>query len=196
MPRLFTGIEIPGLIGDQSSRLRGGLPGARWIDRENLHLTLRFVGDVDMDIAEKIAGALARVHRAKFTLKLADIGVFGTKRPHSIVARTDPSTELGELQADHERLMKRIGLRPETRKFTPHVTLARLGGANGRDIGDYLSARGGFVAGPFLVERFVLFSARDSIGGGPYVIEEVYPLVAPGGRPELDARGIESWQNN
>ena len=196
MPRLFTGIEIPGLIGDQLSRLRGGLPGARWIDRENLHLTLRFVGDVDMDVAGEIAGALARVHRASFTLKLAEIGVLGTKKPHAIVARTDPSSELGELQADHERLMKRIGLRPESRKFTPHVTLARLRGASGRDIGDYLSARGGFVAGPFQVERFVLFSARNSTGGGPYVIEEAYPLVTPGGHPDMDARGIESWQNN
>lgn len=196
MPRLFTGIEIPPTIGDQLSRLRGGLPGARWIDRENLHLTLRFIGDVDMDIAEEVAGALARVNRPQFELKFSGISTLGTKKPHAIVARTGPSAGLADLQAEHERLMKRIGLQPEPRKFTPHVTLARLRGASSRDIGNYLSERGGFFADPFLVERFVLYSARNSTGGGPYVVEEAYPLANPAGQSETMAEGIQSWPIN
>lgn len=196
MPRLFTGIEIPAMIGEQLSFLRGGLPGARWIDRDNYHLTLRFVGDVDMDIAEEIADGLMRVRRAGFMLRLADIGTLGTKKPHTIAVRTSPSTALADLQAEHERIMQRIGLAPETRKFTPHVTLARLRGANGRDIADYLAMRGGFSAGPFPVERFVLFSARNSTGGGPYVVEQAYPLEPSLAVPQLVSERIETWHGS
>ena len=74
--------------------------------------------------------------------------------------------------------MQRIGLPPEQRKYTPHVTLARLRGASERDVANYLSLRGGFSTGPFPVDRFVLFSSRNSVGGGPYVVEEDYPLRA------------------
>lgn len=194
MPRLFTGIEIPSAIGDQLSFLRGGLPGARWIDRENYHLTLRFIGDVDMNVAEAIALGLTRISRAGFVLALCDVTAFGTRKPHAIVAKTDPSSALTDLQAEHERLMQRIGLPPDTRKFTPHVTLARLRGVAGRDIADYLSMHGGFVSNPFPVDRFVLYSARESTGGGPYVVEEAYPLdPAPATRGVVSER-IESWQ--
>lgn len=194
MPRLFTGIEIPAAIGEQLSYLRGGLPGARWIDRENYHLTLRFVGDVDMDVAEEIAEGLARVRRPAFTLTLSHLGTLGTRKPHAIVVKPDPSAELLDLKADHERVMQRIGLPPDTRKFTPHVTLARLRGAVSRDIARYLTLRGGFVAGPFPVGRFVLYSARQSIGGGPYVVEESYPLGRP--RTETFTGSIETWQSS
>src|SRR5258707_212737 len=99
-------------------------------------------------------------------------------------ARIGASQALTELQAEHERILQRIGLPPEQRKSPPHVTLARLKGATGRAIADYLSVRGGFLAGPFSVDRFVLFSSRNSIGGGPYIGEEAYPL-APGGRDRI-----------
>src|SRR5260221_12988425 len=176
MPRLFTGIEIPREIGDRLALLRGGLPGARWIDRENYHLTLRFIGDIDMDVANDVAGTLGRVRRPEFTLRLDGVGSLGTHKPHAIVARIGASQALTELQAEHERILQRIGLPPEQRKYTPHVTLARLKGATGRAIADYLSVRGGFLAGPFSVDRFVLFSSRNSIGGGPYIVEAAYPL--------------------
>ena len=197
MLRLFTGVEIPSEIGTALSSMRGGLPGARWIDPENYHLTLRFVGDVDMDIAEEIAAGLSRVRRAPFAMKLSHVGALGTRKPHAIVAKPTPSQELLDLQAEHERVIKRIGLPPETRKFTPHVTLARLRGAVGRDIADYLTLRGGFSAGPFPVERFVLYSARNSTGGGPYVVEEAYPLsVSTHATAEFVQGRVETWQNN
>ncbi|HMN87232.1 MAG TPA: RNA 2',3'-cyclic phosphodiesterase [Bauldia sp.] len=184
MPRLFTGIEIPAEIGERLALLRGGLPGARWIDRENYHLTLRFIGDIDMRSADEIADALSRVSRAGFTLRLDGIGSLGTRKPHAVVATVEGSRPLLELQAEHERLIQRIGLPAEQRKFTPHVTLARLRGAHPGDIATYLSVRGGFAAGPFPVTRFVLFSSRDSVGGGPYIIEEAYPLARPAARIE------------
>jgi 2'-5' RNA ligase len=196
MPRLFTGIEIPAAIGEQLSYLRGGLPGARWIDPDNYHLTLRFVGDVDMRVAEKIAAGLARVRRPSFVMALSELGTLGTRKPHAVVARPGISPELLDLQGEHERVMQRIGLPPETRKFTPHVTLARLRGAVGRDVADYLTIRGGFAAGPFTIERFVLYSARSSIGGGPYVVEEAYPLHSSGTASERTTGRIETWRSN
>ncbi|HZP21561.1 MAG TPA: RNA 2',3'-cyclic phosphodiesterase [Bauldia sp.] len=177
MPRLFTGIEIPADIGNRLAFLRGGLPGARWIDSANYHLTLRFVGDIDRHIATEILHGLERVRRPSFMLRLDGITSLGTRKPHAIVARVTASPQLTELQAEHERIIQRIGLAPEQRKYTPHVTLARLRGASERDIADYLSLRGGFLAGPFPVSRFVLFSSRDTTGGGPYLVEEAYPLL-------------------
>ena len=83
-----------------------------------------------------------------------------------------------ELQAELERLMQRVGLDPEGRKFTPHVTLARLRDASNQDVADYLSVRGYFPSRSFTVERFVLFSSRASVGGGPYIVEDAYALGA------------------
>jgi 2'-5' RNA ligase len=178
MPRLFTGIEIPMVARGQLALLKGGLPGARWIDPENYHLTLRFVGDIDGRMALEIAAILARVRRRTFELRIDGLGSFGSRRPHSLVATVAPSRDLAELQAEHERLMQRLGLPADPRKFTPHITLARLRGAGQRQIADYLSLSGGLMVPPFLVDRFVLFSARESVGGGPYVVEEAYPLAA------------------
>jgi 2'-5' RNA ligase len=95
------------------------------------------------------------------------------------VARVAPSPALVELQAEQERIIQRIGLPAEQRKFTPHITLARLRGAAPRDIAEYLSMRGGFTAGPFEASRFVLYSSKASTGGGPYIVEEAYPLGLP-----------------
>ena len=192
MPRLFTGIEVPAEISEWLALARGGLPGARWIDKQNYHITLRFIGDIDMNIADDIVGALDRVNRRRFSLTIDGLGSFGTRKPHSLIARIQPSQALSELQAEHERLMQRIGLPAEQRKYTPHITLARLRGVSGPEIANFLSFRGGLAAGPFEVSRFVLFSSRNSVGGGPYVVEESYPLIAtPRSGPEaLDGRAL------
>jgi 2'-5' RNA ligase len=177
MPRLFTGVEIPADIAERLALLRGGLAGARWIDRDNYHMTLRFIGDVDMVAAEAVAEGLSRVRRRPFAVRFTGVGALGTRKPHTVVATVEPSASLIELQAEHERILQRIGLPPEGRKFTPHVTLARLRHGSDRDLAEYLSLRGGFAAGPFEVGRFVLFSSKDSVGGGPYVVEEAYELA-------------------
>ena len=179
MPRLFTGIEIPAAIGQQLSMLRGGLPGARWIDPENYHLTLRFIGDVDDTVAHEAASALGRVRRAPFDLHLEGVISFGGRKPRAIVSGVSAPQALMDLQAEQERLMRRIGFEPEGRKYIPHVTLARLRESSSRQVADYLAARGLFRTPDFHVERFVLFSSRNSTGGGPYVVEASYPLTSP-----------------
>lgn len=176
MPRLFTGVEIPSEIGEILSGLRGGLPGARWISAENYHVTLRFIGDVDDDVAHEIESMLSRVKRGGFELKFDGVTAFGGKRPRAVVATVAPSASLIEMQAEQERMMQRIGLEPEGRKYTPHVTLARLRDATSQDVATYLAARGLFRAPPIKVSRFVLFSSRASTGGGPYIVEASYPL--------------------
>ncbi|MDP1908704.1 MAG: RNA 2',3'-cyclic phosphodiesterase, partial [Hyphomicrobium sp.] len=158
--------------------LRGGLPGARWIDRENYHLTLRFIGDVDDVVAQEAAYALGQVKRVAFDLHFEGLASFGGRKPRAVVASVAPEPALLELQAEQERLMRRIGLEPEPRKYTPHVTLARLRDASNRDVADYLSVRGYFPSRSFTVDRFLLFSSRASTGGGPYVAEASYPLNA------------------
>jgi RNA 2',3'-cyclic 3'-phosphodiesterase len=178
MPRLFTGLEIPAEIGQTLSGLRGGLPGARWIDPENYHVTLRFIGDIDGVSANEIASMLPRINRKPFEVKLQGLSSFGGRKPRAVVASVEPSRPLIDLQAELERLMQRIGLDPEGRKFTPHVTLARLHDASSQDVADYLSVRGYFPSRTFLASRFVLFSSRASTGGGPYVIEDSYTLSA------------------
>ncbi len=176
MPRLFTGVEIPADIGQTLGLLRGGLPGARWITPENYHLTLRFIGDVDDVIAHEVASLLGRVNRGSFELHLEGLTSFGGRKPRAVVATVAPTRALLDVQAEHERLMQRIGLEPEGRKYLPHVTLARLRDASSRDVADYLATRGFFRTAPFSVSRFVLFSSRASVGGGPYVVEASYPL--------------------
>ena len=183
MPRIFTGLEIPAEIGQALSLLRGGLPGARWIDPENYHLTLRFIGDVDGAVAREAASMLDQVKRPSFKLHLDGLSSFGGRKPRALVAAVTPVKALLDLQAEHERLLRRIGLEPEGRKYIPHVTLARLRDSSSRQVADYLAARGFFRSAPFDVDRFVLFSSRASTGGGPYAVEAAFPLSAGKSQP-------------
>ncbi len=178
MPRIFTGLEIPPDIAQSLGTLRGGLTGARWIDPENYHVTLRFIGNVDDVIAHEVASMLGRVRRPAFELHVNDLSSFGGRKPRALVASLGPVQALMELQAEHERLMQRVGLEPEGRKYMPHVTLARLRESSSRQVADYLALRAPFRSRPFPVSRFVLFSSRASVGGGPYVVEAAYPLAA------------------
>ena len=177
MPRLFTALEIPFEVGQSLALLRGGLPGARWVAPENYHLTLRFIGDIDDTLAEEIADLLDKVERPAFDLQIDGLDSFGGNKPRAVVAAVPAVTQLVELQADHERIMQRIGLQPE-RKYKPHVTLARLRDTSSRQVAEFLSTRQPFRSSSFPVSRFVLYSSRASVGGGPYVIEAEYPLAA------------------
>ncbi|EJJ30461.1 MULTISPECIES: RNA 2',3'-cyclic phosphodiesterase [unclassified Rhizobium] len=191
MPRLFTALEIPRNAAMSLSLLRGGLPGARWIDVENYHITLRFIGDVDGRTADEIVERLDRIDRPEFQLRLEGIGSFGSKKPHSIWAGVSPSPEMYALQGEIERICQRIGLPPDPRKFTPHVTLARLKYSRVDDVVHYLAGRGNFQTSTFTVPRFVLLSSRESVGGGPYLTEEVFPLHEPRLVPSLSTSVLQ-----
>jgi 2'-5' RNA ligase len=176
MPRLFTGIEIPPPIARGLSMLRGGVPGARWIDPANYHMTLRYIGDIDGATARDVMQILGGVRRRSFDLVLNRLDQFGGRKPRAVFAGASPTPALTELQAEIERLLQRIGLPPEQRKYSPHVTLARLSDSTAHQVAEYLASRGPFRTPPFPVSRFVLYSSKASTGGGPFVIEAAYPL--------------------
>jgi len=181
MPRLFTALEIPPDITRALVLYRGGLPGARWIEPEDYHITLRFLGDIDGPTAREVSADLAETaDRAPFRVELDALDGFGGDKPRSIHARVVPTPDLSRLQADQERALRRAGVRLETRKFTPHVTLARLRGVRAADVAAFIARAGHFPSLAFTAERFVLMSSRDSVGGGPYRIEAAYPFMEPG----------------
>jgi RNA 2',3'-cyclic 3'-phosphodiesterase len=176
MPRLFTGLELPEAVVNQLALARGGIAGARWLGPEDYHITLRFIGDVDGAAARDIAETLGDISRPKTQVRFEGLSWFGGDKPRALIAKVKTEPALMDLQAELERRLRRIGLEPETRKFTPHVTLARLRGVSQAAMADYLAARGTLMAESFTAERFVLYSARDGSGGGPYVVEAAYPL--------------------
>lgn len=178
MPRLFSGIEIPPDIAERLAGLRGGIEGARWVEPENYHITLRFIGDVDGDTAVRFEEALAKIRLRAFSLVLDGVGTFGGRKPRAVWAGIAASETLEALARAHDFAAQRAGLEPESRNFHPHVTLARLRNGKPEQVAKYLSERGGFLTQAFPVTRFVLFSSRASKGGGPYVVEQAYKLEA------------------
>ena len=176
MPRLFIGLEVPDDISVRLSTFRGGLPGARWIDPSDYHLTLRFIGDIDRRLAREIEDELSEIDSGPIEVSLGGLGVFGGDKPHTLYAAIQTNRALCDLQSESERRLRRLGLPPEQRKFVPHVTLARLRATSVLDLADYLQASGYFARQGFTAERFALFSARESVGGGPYIVEAAYPL--------------------
>ena len=178
MPRLFTGLEVPQDVAQVLSLLRGGMAGASWVEPENYHLTLRFVGDVDHARAADVFAILEQIRHSPVMVTLDALHAFGKDKPRALVARAVATPALSALQNAQEKLMQRIGLAPEARKFVPHVTLAWLRGASPPAVADFIGGRGLFAALSFEATRFVLYSSRD-FGGGPYRVEETYALVAP-----------------
>jgi 2'-5' RNA ligase len=179
MPRLFTGLEIPQDVAFALSLKRGGLSGARWIDPDNYHITLRFIGDVDGRTAGEVFDALERLADSEaFSIRLSHLGTFGGDKPRALYAGVEATPALTHLQTAQERVLQRLGLEPEGRKFVPHVTLARLRGCGPMEVAQFIAAAGRFTALEFPVRRFVLFSSKDSVGGGPYLVEQAYRLAA------------------
>ena len=165
MPRLFTGLEIPSEVGFMLSLKRGGLSGARWIDPENYHITLRFIGDVDHPTANEVVDALDRLAESEaFTIRLNHLGAFGGDKPRALYAGVESNAVLAHLQSSQERVLQRLGLSPDGRKFVPHVSLARLRGCSAGELAGFLAMAGRFEPLEFPVRRFVLYSSRDSVG--------------------------------
>ena len=170
---------MPYAVGLALSLKRGGLSGARWIDAENYHITLRFIGDVDHHIASDVTDMLDRlVGSDPFTVRLDHLDSFGGDKPRALYAGVENNAALVRLQAAHERVLQRCGLAPEGRKFVPHVSLARLRGVSALEVAQFIGAAGRFMPLEFQVKCFVLFSSKDSVGGGPYLVEQSYSLAA------------------
>lgn len=178
MVRLFVGLPLPVAVVDRLGALLGGVPGARWARPDQLHLTLRFIGEVDGGAFDDLRLELGRIRAAAFAMGLSGIDLLGDRhRARVLFVAVEPCPPLIELQARIEDAVCRLGLPPARRRFSPHVTLARLNGAPPPRIGDYLSHNALFRSGGFAIERFVLFSSHLSRSGSIYRTEASYPLV-------------------
>lgn len=176
MPRLFTAIELPDEIREELYRLRMPLPGARWIYPENYHITLRFAGDIDNRTAKEFADNIADIAADGFDLRLSGLGAFGGDDPRAVWAGVEPSDALEALARAHEKAARNTGLPPEKRPFKPHVTLARLKNSSAEPVAKFLTRYAGYRSETFFVTRTLLLSSRPSTGGGPYAIEDHFPM--------------------
>lgn len=178
--RLFAAFELPEEAARRAIALQRGVPGASWRPRENLHVTLRFFGDTPEDIARDLDAALeeAAQGHGPFELRLKGAGSFGKDAPHTLWLGLTDSPELRRLAGDLERAARRAGLKPETRKFVPHVTLAYLHGADLGRVQAFEARYGLFESEPWLVDRFSLYSSwlRKS-QPSLYRQEAEYPLL-------------------
>jgi 2'-5' RNA ligase len=174
--RLFAALSIPDAVAQTLLMLQGGIPGARWQTREQLHLTLRFIGEVDGRQASDIDDVLAAIAAPGFALELHGVGSFGGRDPRQLWAGVRANGALAHLQRKIETALQRIGLAPESRKFTPHVTLARLKASPRGKVMDYLSDHALYASAPFDVQAFELFRSTLTPNGSLYTAERSYPL--------------------
>ena len=190
MIRLFVGVGLPEDVRLRLTALCGGVPGAKWVEPENFHLTLRFIGEVDEGEADDIHDALGAIRSPRYDIALAGVRHFETSgHVHTIWVGVEKSAELMALQARVESALARVGVPRETRRFKPHVTLARLreiqngyggpglhGGQNAR-VSAFLAHHALFRAGPIPVDEFLLFSSHLRNAGPIYRVEAEYPLA-------------------
>jgi len=175
--RCFVGVPMPEPVLDELSRLTSGLPGARWIDEDNIHLTLRFIGEVDGLVFRDVASALDEVAIEPFELSLDRLGFFPPRgEPRVLWAGTSPSEELAALKRAVDRGVNACGGEVERRKWIPHVTLARLSGTPSSRLAMYLAGNGFFRTSPFRVDAFNLYTSRLHPSGATYTVEATYPL--------------------
>jgi 2'-5' RNA ligase len=176
MLRLFVAIALPPEVKLAISTLCGGLPGARWVDAGNYHITLRFIGEADEGLASDIDAALARIKTPRFAVSLAGIGSFSGRELWVGVERNDA---LIHLRDKVESAVVRAGLAPEGRRYTPHVTLARLKKLKKTDgkLQSFLEANALYRAAPFAVTRFSLVASYLTKAGSIYEDQADYRLT-------------------
>ncbi len=193
MPRLFAGIELPEEIKEQLSDLERPLPGARWVDHDELHITLRFAGDIEGRLARDFTDLLGEVEADAFELRLDGLGTFGGNEPRTLWAGVSPCPALDVLARACDRAARHAGLPAEAKPFKGHVTLARLRNVPPETVAALLGKIGAFRSETFSVREFVLFSSKPKVGGGPYVVEATYPLRGSYYDMEDDAQS-DSWR--
>jgi 2'-5' RNA ligase len=177
--RLFVALDLPWELRERLGLLAGGLPGARWVVPENLHLTLRFIGEVNGPQAEDVDLALANLRARAFPLRLTGLGIYSKNgRPATLWIGAERSEALDRLQTKIETALQRAGLEAERRRFTPHVTLARLDATVAEPkLGAYIQAHNLFAAASVQIGHFALFSSRRGKEQSVYTSEVEYTLA-------------------
>ena len=174
--RLFVALSIPDDVAGQLMLLQGGVPGARWQSREQLHLTLRFIGEVDGRDARAIDDALAGIEAPAFGVQLHGVGQFGNKQPHTLWAAARKNELLEHLARKVDTAIRRVGQPQDAHKFTPHVTLARLRNPELDKVREWLTDHALSTSAEFTVDAFCLYSSKLTSDGSIYRVEQEYPL--------------------
>ena len=177
--RLFVALSIPDNVAHGLMLLQGGVPGARWQTREQLHMTLRFIGEVDGRDAAGLDDALAGIEAPGFKLQLHGVGQFGNKQPHALLASARANEALAYLQRKVDSAIRRVGQPQDAHKFTPHVTVARLRHPEQGKVIEWLMHHALYTSPEFQVGAFQLYSSRLTSDGCVYAVEQEYPLEMP-----------------
>ena len=176
--RLFVGLGVPENLAARLAIFQSGLPGARWVDPANMHVTLRFIGEVQRADAEDIAEMLTQVSAPGFDLHLHGVGTFGQgPKAKAVWVGVQPSAPLNFLQQKVESAIVRSGQPPEGRKFTPHVTLARFSHADAHRLQMFIAGNNLFHAGPWTIDKFTLLESHLGKGGSVYTPLADYELA-------------------
>ncbi|MDR7058239.1 MULTISPECIES: RNA 2',3'-cyclic phosphodiesterase [unclassified Sphingopyxis] len=174
--RLFVALRPPRPVRDILLAAMHGIAGARWQNDEQLHLTLRFIGEVDRHMAEDIAAALGALHAPRVTARIAGVDLFERQgRPHMIWAGVEPHDPLAALHRKVDQRLARVGIAPETRAFVPHVTLARLN-RNSGPVAPFLALSGDLASPAFEFGHVTLYESELGHGGSRYHPVARYPL--------------------
>ncbi|MCM2270988.1 MAG: RNA 2',3'-cyclic phosphodiesterase [candidate division Zixibacteria bacterium] len=177
MYRIFVGLELPTLVTDQLARISCGLPGARWIEPKQMHITLRFIGEVDGGVFDDALNALDTVSFDPLELQLKGVGFFPPRgRAETLWVGVPNPEPLSALKTKIDASLARAGIEREQRKFVPHVAIARLRDCQSSKLGQYIVEYSLFESAPFQVERFHLYSSALSSSGAIYRIEGSYSL--------------------
>ena len=177
MHRLFVAIRPPEEIRDLLLDVMDDSADFRWQDDEQLHLTLRFVGEVERPVADDLAAGLGRIHSPPFGLRIAGTGRFEQRSSGALWAGVEPKAPVATLAAKVERACLAVGLEAERRAFHPHITLARWKGRRAREIARFLERTRGLASAAFPVTDFILFESRLSRHGAHYEAVASYPLA-------------------
>lgn len=179
MHRLFVALRPPRVIRERLLGLTGGVAGARWQDDSQLHITLRFIGVVDLRVAEDIAAALGSIHGAPLQLRLDGCGMFDSRsRPNAIWAGVSPLDPLAALHRKIDQAIVAVGLPPERRAYLPHITLARLPRSAG-PVDRWLAEHVALASEFFTIDAMILFESRLGASGASYEPVARYPLTGP-----------------
>jgi 2'-5' RNA ligase len=176
MHRLFVAIRLPRNLRAILLNTMGGVSHARWQSDEQLHLTLRFLGEVDHHTAEDVAAALGTVHHPRFSLALDGLGHFERGRIETLWVGVAPHPPLITLQKKISEALRRVGIPPEGRAYLPHITIARFG-RNAGSLDTIALAAGGLSSPPAETTEFCLYESELSPGGSSYTIVARYPLA-------------------
>jgi len=168
MHRLFVAVRPPDTIRDQLIDAMDDSPEFRWQDDEQLHLTLRFIGEVERPLAEDLAEALGRISAPRFDARVKGVGRFDQRNSGVLWAGVEPKEPFAALAAKVERVCIGVGLAPERRAFHPHITLARWKGRRSHEVYRYLERNHGLVSEPFVIDTFTLFESHLSRHGAHY----------------------------